>query len=220
VLAGWPGRLLEIYGLTEGGCTSILDVGAFPHKAHTVGQPAPGNDIRIIDEAGAQLPHGAVGELVGHSPAMMSGYFRNPAATAEFYWQAPDGRAFHRTGDVGMLDPDGFLVLLDRKKDIIISGGFNIYASDIERVLLDHEAVADAAVIGIASERWGETPLGLVVLREGIAMTTDALLAYVNARLGKLQRLSGVVLRESLPRSPAGKVLKQDLRAQYRDQPQ
>ena len=216
VVAHWPGRLLEIYGLTEGGCTAILDVVAHPDKAHSVGRPAPGNDIRIIDDAGTLLAPGEVGELVGRSPAMMSGYFRDSEATKAFYWHAPDGTVFHRTGDIGRFDADGFLVLLDRKKDVIISGGFNIYASDLEGVLMAHEAVSDATVIGVPSERWGETPLGLVVLREGAAVTGEALLDHVNARVGKLQRLSGIELRDSLPRSPAGKLLKQTLKAHYR----
>ena len=211
----WPGRLLEIYGLTEGGCTCILDVAAAPDKAHTVGKPAGGNDIRVIDEAGNPLPPGMPGEVIGRSPTMMSRYFGNPAATEAFYWRDPDGTLFHRTGDIGVFDAEGFLTLLDRKKDMIISGGFNIYASDLERELLDHPAVEDAAVIAVPSEQWGETPLGLVVLRAGADAEAADLLAWTNARVGKLQRLSAVELRASLPRSPAGKLLKPELKKPY-----
>lgn len=211
----WPGRLLEIYGLTEGGCTCILDVAAAPDKAHTVGKPAAGNDIRVIDDAGKLLQPGQPGELVGRSPAMMSRYFRNPAATEAFYWRDAEGTLFHRTGDIGAFDADGFLTLLDRKKDMIISGGFNIYASDLERTLLEHPDVEDAAVIAIPSDQWGETPLGLVVVKPQAAAAAPEILAWANARVGKLQRLSAVELRPSLPRSPAGKLLKPELKKPY-----
>jgi long-chain acyl-CoA synthetase len=211
----WPGRFFEIYGLTEGGCTCILDVSAFPHKAHTVGKPAAGNDIRIIDEEGQFLPAGMRGEIIGRSETMMSGYFRNEAANQAFYWRDGEGTVFHRTGDIGMFDEDGFLVLLDRKKDMIISGGFNIYATDLEDKLLSHPDVADAAVIAVPSEKWGETPLGLVVARQDSIVDPGALLEWTNAQLGKMQRLSGVELRHELPRSNVGKVLKQELRRPY-----
>lgn len=214
-VARWPGRFFEIYGLTEGGCTCILDVTAYPHKAHTVGRPAAGNDIRIIDEDGRFLPAGARGEIVGRSAAMMSGYFRNDAANQAFYWRDGEGNVFHRTGDIGSFDEDGFLVLLDRKKDMIISGGFNIYATDLEEKLLSHPDVADAAVIAVPSAQWGETPLGLVVAKRDATVDPVELLAWTNAQLGKMQRLSGVELRDALPRSNVGKVLKQDLRRPY-----
>jgi long-chain acyl-CoA synthetase len=211
----WPGRFFEIYGLTEGGCTCILDVTAFPDKAHTVGKPAMGNDICIIDEDGRFLPAGERGEIIGRSATMMSGYFRNETANDAFRWRGPEGAVFHRTGDVGMFDEDGFLVLLDRKKDMIISGGFNIYATDLEEKLLSHPAIADAAVIAVPSERWGETPLGLVVAREGAIVDPADILDWTNAQLGKMQRLSAVELRDALPRSNVGKVLKQELRQPY-----
>ena len=211
----WPGGFFEVYGLTEGGCTCILDVAAFPGKAHTVGRPAAGNDIRIIDEEGRFLPAGERGEIVGRSATMMSGYFRNASADEAFRWHDAGGTLFHRTGDIGMFDADGFLVLLDRKKDMIISGGFNIYASDLEDTLRAHPAVADAAVIAVPSAQWGETPLGLVVARGDAPVDPAALLAWANARLGRMQRLSAVELREDLPRSNVGKVLKQDLRRPY-----
>lgn len=215
VVARWPGRLLEVFGLTEGGCTCILDVGAAPDKAHTVGRPAPGNDVRVIDEAGRVLPPGEIGEVVGRSPTMMTRYFRNPEATEAFYWYDEAGNRFHRTGDIGRFDKDGYLTLLDRKKDVIISGGFNIYASDLEQRLLEHPDVEDAAVIGVPSEKWGETPLGLVVLRPGASTEPEAVLAWANGRVGKLQRLSAIERRASLPRSPAGKLLKNELKRPY-----
>lgn len=215
VVEKWPGRFLEVYGLTEGGCTCILDVGAHPDKLGTVGRPAPGHDIRIIGEDGNELPAGERGEIIGRSGTMMTGYFRNETANAAFVWTNRDGLTFHRSGDIGAFDADGFLTLLDRKKDMIISGGFNIYASDLENELLAHPAVAEAAVIAIPSETWGETPLGFVVLKKDVVETADNLLGWVNARVGKTQRLSGLEIRQALPRSTIGKVLKQDLRAPY-----
>ena len=215
VIDRWPGRLLEIYGLTEGGCTCILDVASAPDKAHTVGRPAAGNDIRIIDEAGNLLPVGQAGELVGRSPTMMSRYFGNPAATEAFYWRDADGTLFHRTGDIGAFDTEGFLTLLDRKKDMIISGGFNIYASDLERMLLEHPDIEDAAVIAVPSEQWGETPLGLVVVRPGAEANGADLLVWAHSRVAKLQRLSAIELRPTLPRSPAGKLLKPEMKKPY-----
>lgn len=215
IVQRWPGRLFEVFGLTEGGCTCILDAGATPHKAHTVGRPAPGNDVRIIDDEGRWLPAGQAGEVVGRSLTMMSRYFGNAAATEAFYWRDGESNVFHRTGDIGMFDEDGFLVLLDRKKDVIISGGFNIYASDLEHTLLAHPDVEDAAVIAVPSATWGETPLGLVVLRAGAEVSADWLLQWANTRVSKMQRLSAVELRPSLPRSPAGKLLKHEIRKPY-----
>jgi acyl-CoA synthetase (AMP-forming)/AMP-acid ligase II len=146
---------------------------------------------------------------------MMSGYFRNPDATQAFYWQDQNGTVYHRTGDIGVFDADGFLTLVDRKKDVIISGGFNIYASDLEEALLAHPDVADAAVIGVPSDKWGETPLGLVVARPESMLSPTALLDWANRKLGKMQRLSAIEMREELPRSAVGKVLKQELKRPY-----
>jgi acyl-CoA synthetase (AMP-forming)/AMP-acid ligase II len=215
ILARWPGRFIEIYGMTEGGCTCILDLAAFPEKAHTVGRPAAGNEIRVIDDQGEDLPRGERGEIIGRSPTMMSGYFRNEEANRAFYWRDRDGTLYHRTGDIGMFDEDGFLVLLDRKKDMIISGGFNIYASDLEEKLLAHPDVAEAAVIAVPSEKWGETPLGLVVARDGREVASNELLEWVNNQVGRTQRLSSVELRSALPRNNVGKILKQELRKPY-----
>jgi long-chain acyl-CoA synthetase len=215
IVEEWPGKFFEVYGLTEGGCTAILDAKAYPDKAHTVGKPAGGNDIRIIDEAGNFLPDGERGEIIGRSATMMSGYLNNEDANRAFYWRDGEGNLYHRTGDIGMFDADGFLVLLDRKKDMIISGGFNIYASDLEEQLLSHPLVAEAAVIAVPSEKWGETPLGLVVAKSGAALDPAEILDWTNARVGKMQRLSAVELRDALPRSNVGKVLKQDLRRPY-----
>jgi acyl-CoA synthetase (AMP-forming)/AMP-acid ligase II len=215
VLKRWPGALIEYYGMTEGGGTCILAAHEHPDKLHTVGQPAPDHDIRIIDEAGGELPAGATGEIVGHSAAMMNGYHNQPGKTLAAEWRDAAGKRFIRTGDVGRFDADGFLTLLDRKKDMVISGGYNIYPSDLEAVLLQHAEVAEAAVVGVHSARWGETPVAFAVLKTGSALSAADLLSWVNRRVGKTQRLAAVELAISLPRSAIGKVLKRELRDDY-----
>jgi acyl-CoA synthetase (AMP-forming)/AMP-acid ligase II len=216
VLARWPGGLVEFYGMTEGGGTCILRAHEHPDKLHTVGQPAPGHDIRLIDEDGRELPPGATGEVVGHSAGMMSGYHGQPAKTREAEWFDAGGKRFIRTGDVGHFDADGFLVLLDRRKDMIISGGFNIYPSDLEAVLRAHPAVADAAVVGVPSAEWGETPVAYVVRAAGAeASDAEALRRWANERVGRTQRLAALHWIDELPRSAIGKVLKRELRERH-----
>ncbi len=212
VLARWPGGLVEYYGMTEGGGTCILLAHERPDKLHTVGPPAEGHDIRLIDTDGREVGPGELGEVVGRSPAMMNGYRNAPAKTREAEWRDAEGRRFIRTGDIGRFDEDGFLVLLDRAKDMIISGGFNIYPSDLEAALLARPEVKEAAVVGAASAAWGETPVGFVVLREGASAEAEALRAAVNATLGKTQRLTALRIVAALPRSAIGKVLKRELR--------
>ncbi|MFL9824972.1 class I adenylate-forming enzyme family protein [Rhodoplanes sp. SY1] len=208
ILARWPGRFVEVYGVTEGGVTLILDATAHPDKLHTVGRPAPGNDVRLIGEDGREVALGETGEVVGRSPFMMTGYWRRPDADAALRWQAPDGRVYFRSGDLGAFDADGFLILQGRKKELIISGGFNVYPGDLEAVLLAHPDVAEAAVVGAASARWGETPYAFVVPHPGRQIEAGALREWANGRLGRIQRLAGVSVRDGLPRSPLGKILK------------
>jgi acyl-CoA synthetase (AMP-forming)/AMP-acid ligase II len=216
VLDRWPGGLVEYFGMTEGGGTCVLAAHLFPDKLHTVGQPAPLHDIRLIDDQGREVAQGELGEVVGWSPlAVMTGYHRQPAKTAEAEWFDAEGKRFIRTGDVGRFDSDGFLMLLDRKKDMIISGGFNIYPTDLEAVLLQHPAVREVAVVGVSSAQWGETPIAFVVLQAGASESAEQLRDFVNERVGKTQRLSGLSLIQSLPRGPIGKVLKRELRAEY-----
>ena len=212
VLARWPGGLIEFYGMTEGGGTCILEAHLHPDKLHTVGRPAEGSDIRLIDEGGREVAPGADGEVVGSSAGMMVGYHRQSEKTREAEWFAPDGKRFIRTGDIGRFDEDGFLILFDRKKDMVISGGFNIYPSDLEAVLRAHAAVADVAVVGVPSAQWGETPVAFVVRRPGDTTEADAMLQWANAQLGKTQRLAALRLIDELPRSAIGKVLKRELR--------
>ncbi|HVG03881.1 MAG TPA: class I adenylate-forming enzyme family protein [Burkholderiaceae bacterium] len=215
VLARWPGGLVEFYGMTEGGGTCILEAHRHPDKLHTVGRPAEGHDIRLIDDDGCVVPVGAAGEVVGHSPTMMTGYHNQPQRTREAEWYAPDGKRFIRTGDVGRFDAEGFLTLFDRKKDMIISGGFNIYSSDLEVQLLAHAAVDEAAVVGVPSVQWGETPVAFVVRDPQHDIAAADLREWINARVGKTQRVHDLICVDELPRNSIGKILKRELRERY-----
>ena len=206
--------LLELYGLTEG-LNTILRPEEVLRKAESVGTPGLGSDIRIIDDAGTELPRGQIGEIIGWGSGLMKGYHNRPEATADAIWMASDGRTYLKTGDIGRLDEDGFLYILDRKKDMILSGAFNVYPRDIEEVAAQHPEVADVTVIGIPDPRWDEVPLALVVPTPGSSPDVDDLKAWINERVGKHQRVAGVRIRESFPRNALGKVLKKELRAEY-----
>jgi acyl-CoA synthetase (AMP-forming)/AMP-acid ligase II len=216
VVRRWPGGLVEIYGMTEGGGSCLLRAHEFPNKLHTVGQPASGHDIRIIGDDGKEVARGEFGEVVGRSMSIMTGYHNQPKKTAEAEWFSPEGERFIRTGDVGRFDEDGFLVLGDRKKDMIITGGFNVYPSDIEAELGKHPAVAESAVVGIPSREWGETPAAFVVLRPGREIEAETLRQWLNGRVGKTQRLTYLSIVPVLPRSSIGKVLKRELRDSFK----
>ena len=212
VLKRMPGGLIEIYSMTEGGVVCLLPAHEFPGKLHTVGRPAPGSEMKVLDDEDNEVPPGTPGNLVGRSQTMMSGYKNRPDKTAEAQWTDPaNGDVWMRMGDIGRVDEEGFVELVGRAKDMIISGGFNIYPSDLESELEREGDVAEAAVVGIASQRWGETPIGFAVLRSG-ARDADAIMAAVNARLGKTQRLSALYAIDEMPRSHIGKLLKTDLR--------
>ncbi|MBP6901441.1 MAG: acyl--CoA ligase [Burkholderiaceae bacterium] len=217
VLKRWPGGLTEYYGMTEGGGSCILYCHLNPDKLHTVGQPAEGHDMRLIDEEGRELPRGpeVMGEIVGRSASMMTGYQNQPEKTREAEWFDASGQRFIRTGDVGRFDADGFLILMDRRKDMVISGGFNIYPSDLEAVLRGHPDVADVAVVGVPSAEWGETPVAYVVPRTGSASSEADIRSWMNERVGKTQRLHALRFINELPRSAIGKVLKRELREAF-----
>jgi long-chain acyl-CoA synthetase len=216
ILKRWPGGLVEIFGMTEGGGACILEAHRFPHKLHTVGRPASGHDIRIIDEQGREVARGELGEVVGSSSATMIGYHNQPSLTRAAEWYDATGKRFIRTGDIARFDEDGFLILMDRKKDMIISGGFNIYPSDLETVAREHPDVAEVAVVGVPSTRWGETPVGFVVLKPGAKTAAEELRTWINSRVGKTQRLAVLEVRDSLPRGSIGKILKRELRDAYK----
>ena len=211
VLRRWPGGLIEWYGMTEGGGSCQLIAHEHPDKLHTVGQPMEGHDMRIIGAQGGYAKQGEVGEVVGRSTSMMTGYHNKLAQTADAEWWSPEGERFIRTGDLASMDADGFVTLVGRKKDMIISGGFNIYPVDLEEILAQHAAVREAAVIGVPSREWGETPVGFVVLQPNAEVGGDELRMFANQQLGKTQRLSEVRVIAELPRSAIGKILKREL---------
>ena len=218
-LRRWPGKLFEYYGMTEGGVGCQLECHDFPNKLHTVGRPRAGTEVVMIDENGKVLPNGELGEIVGTSAAMMEGYYGLPEKSREIEWFDEQGRRWLRTGDVGRFDEDGFIVLGDRKKDMIISGGFNIYPSDIEAELAQHPDVRECSVIGVPSREWGETPVAYVVARDASRNPAELgaeVKAWLNGRVGKTQRVADLVMVDSLPRSEIGKVLKRDLREMYK----
>ena len=207
-------KLIELYGFSEGFATMLK-----PHhpesKFDTVGTPVLGFEIRILDDAGNELPRGQVGEIAGYGAGLMKEYNNRPDATAELIWRDERGRSFVRSGDIGRMDEDGFLTIVDRKKDMIVSGGFNVFPTDLEAVVAGHPGVLDVTVIGIPHERWGETPLALVIRRPDTAVEGDEIMAWANARLARHQRLGALEFRDAFPRNALGKVLKKDLRSPY-----
>ncbi|MFN9633905.1 MAG: class I adenylate-forming enzyme family protein [Erythrobacteraceae bacterium] len=212
VLARMPGGLIEIYSMTEGGVVCLLACHEFPDKLHTVGRPAPGSELKVVDDEDCEVPPGTPGNMIGRSLTMMSGYKNRPDKTAEAQWIDPaTSEVWMRMGDIGRVDAEGFVELVGRAKDMIISGGFNIYPSDLEAELLKEPGVTEAAVVGLPSRKWGESPVGFGVLKDGAA-DPPAIMAAVNARLGKTQRLAALHPIAEMPRSHIGKLLKSDLR--------
>jgi long-chain acyl-CoA synthetase len=205
-----PGRFYELYGLTEGFMT-VLDRNDAVRKAGSVGAPIGFYEMRILDPDERELPPGQVGEICGRGPLMMAGYYKRPDLTAA---AIVDG--WLHSGDLGYVDEDGYLFLVDRKKDMIISGGVNVYPRDIEEVTVQHEAVREVAVFGVRDSRWGETPVAAVILTEPGAVGARDLLEWINARVGaKFQRVSDVVIVDDFPRNVAGKTLKRVLQERY-----
>jgi len=205
-----PDRFYELYGLTEGFMT-VLDKTHYAAKPTSVGLPQPFFEMRIVNERGKDLGPGEIGEIVGRGPALMPGYYKRPDLTSQ---AIVDG--WLHTGDLGYVDKDGFLYLVDRKKDMIISGGTNVFPKDIEEIIVQHPAVREAAVFGIPSEKWGETPLAAIILREPGTITAEELCRWINQRVdAKNQRVHAVTILEDFPRSTAGKTLKRVLREPY-----
>ena len=206
----FPDRLYELYGLTEGFVT-ILDRDDAPRKTGSVGVPPAFFEIRILDDDGRDVVKGAVGEITGRGPLMMPGYYKRPDLTAQ---AIVDG--WLRTGDLGRLDDDGFLYLVDRKKDLIISGGANVFPRDIEEVIVRHPAVKEAAVFGVPDPKWGEAPIAAVVFRDGASVPEEDLRNWINANVeARFQRVRDVVRYDEFPRNAAGKTLKREMRERF-----
>ncbi|MDZ4165330.1 MAG: AMP-binding protein [Smithellaceae bacterium] len=205
-----PGRLYDLYGLTEGFLT-ILDRRDAGAKSGSVGIPPAFYDLRICDDQGNDVPAGTVGEIVGRGPILMPHYYKRPDLTRE---AIREGWLF--TGDLGYVDEEGFLYLVDRKKDMIISGGVNVYPRDIEEIIVQHPVVSEAAVFGVPSDKWGEMPVAAITLKKTGAIAAEDLKTWINENVSaKFQRVQEVILLDQLPRNIAGKVLKRVMREEY-----
>jgi fatty-acyl-CoA synthase len=181
-------------------------------RLSSAGRPTPLTTVAIMDGEGHLLGAGQRGEIVARGPLVMAGYYKNPQASAE---AARHG--WHHTGDIGYLDQDNYLFIVDRAKDMIITGGFNVYSAEVEQVLLAHPAVQDCAVIGLPDEKWGERVTTVVQLRPGQSVTEAEVRSFVKERLGGVKAPKQVEVWPDLPRSKVGKVLKVDIKARFRD---
>jgi long-chain acyl-CoA synthetase len=213
---------IQGYGLTEttGAVVHLLPEDHDPsgpraHRLLSAGQPMPGVEVRVVDtRTGHDRAAGDVGEIWLRSPQIMHAYWNRPQETAEVL----DAEGWFRTGDAGYLDDDGYLYINDRVKDMIISGGENVYPGQVENVLMSHPGIADVAVIGVPSERWGETPKAVVVAADAASPTAAEIIEYCRARLASYKCPTSVDFVAALPRNPAGKILKRELRAPYWEQ--
>jgi fatty-acyl-CoA synthase len=209
VLDVFPGLwFADAYGLTETvSSDTFLPYADMARKLGSVGKPLPHNRIRVVDDEGVDVPPDALGEIVIRGPKVFGGYWKDPEATAKAF-----RAGWFRTGDIGRLDAEGFLYIEDRKKDMIVSGGENIATPEVERVLYEHPAVLEAAVIGHPDARWGEVPHAFVVLRPGATLDADEVVEFCRARLARFKVPRYVDVVPVLPRTPSGKVLKRELR--------
>ncbi|MET0999989.1 MAG: long-chain-fatty-acid--CoA ligase [Marmoricola sp.] len=218
-LEAWPDtEFIQVYGLTElcGVITHLMPEAhrdeAHPERLVSAGQCIPGAEVKVVDPATLEeLPTGENGELWFRTPQLMTGYLNRPEDTAEVITE--DG--WFRTGDMGKVDADGFVYVEDRLKDMIISGGENIYSPEIERVLAEHPSVMEVAIIGVPDDRWGESVKAVVSLKPGTEATEDELIALCRESLASFKCPKSVDLHEALPRNPTGKILKRDLRKPY-----
>ena len=203
-------RICDAYGWTETGWLTICRHADLMRGKRCVGQAAFGCEIAILDGDGNELPAGTVGEVHAANPVPFLGYYGNPSATEA----ARHGR-WESGGDMGVLDEEGFLTLVDRKNDMIISGGENIYPAEIERVLAEHPDVLEVAAVGVADARWGESPRACVVLRRGARLTSEEVLGFCDGRLARYKHPRSVAFVDALPRNAMGKVLRRELRDRF-----
>jgi len=208
-------RLVEGYGLTE--TSGVVSTNPYEgeNRIGTIGQPIPGTRIRLLDkdDPARDAPDDEPGELAIQGPQVMRGYWRRPEAAASAFAERPDGR-WLRTGDVAAIDPDGYLRIVDRIKDMIAVGGFKVFPSQVEAVFEDHPAVKEVLVIGVPDAYRGEVPRAYVTLNKGAAISADDLRDWCNARIGKHERVDAVVVRDSLPKTMIGKLDRKALRAE------
>jgi fatty-acyl-CoA synthase len=180
-------------------------------RLSSAGRPAPLVTVAILDEHGTVLPRGQTGEICVRSSLVMAGYYKNDEATAE-----ASAHGWHHTGDIGLLDDDNYLFIVDRAKDMIITGGFNVYSIEVEQAVMEHPAVQDCAVVGQPDDKWGERVVAVLQLRDGASVTADELTAFVKQRIGSVKAPKQVEIWADLPRSKVGKVLKSEIVATLR----
>ena len=212
-------KFWQAYGLTEttGAVVNLApadhDVnGPNRHRLRSCGLPGPGVGLKIVDpDTGGECPQGEVGEIWLSGPQIMKGYWNMPEETAK----SINAEGWFRSGDAGYVDADGYVYIHDRVKDMIVSGGENVYPAEVENVLMSHPAIADCAVIGVPHDRWGETAKAMVVKKADVEVTEQEIIDFARERLAKFKCPTSVEWLEALPRNPSGKVLKKDLRAPY-----
>jgi long-chain acyl-CoA synthetase len=208
------GKMVEAYGLTETGPAASMDPVHQP-RAHSIGVPLPDTDIKIVDaDTGTkELATGEIGEIIIKGPQVMKGYWKMPTETANALRTGPDGQPeWFYSGDIGYVDEDGYFHITDRKKDLIIAGGYNIYPADVEAALFEHPKVKEAAVVGVPDPRRGETVKAFVVLKGGETATEEELIAFSRERLAAYKAPRIIEFRDDLPKSIIGKVLRRMLR--------
>jgi long-chain acyl-CoA synthetase len=201
------GRLMEGYGLTEASPVVSAHRLSGVRKLGSVGQPIPGVEVAIVDDADRPLPAGEPGEVCVRGPNVMLGYYRLPDETAKAL-----RNGWLHTGDVGRVDEDGFLYIVERKKDLIIRGGFNIYPREVEEVLYAHPQIAEAAAFGVPDPLMGEEVVAFVALKPGATADADDVISFCQARLAKFKCPKQVRFVAALPKSPIGKILRKELR--------
>ncbi len=203
--------LFELYGNTEGVAT-ILRPWQFSNGVDSVGDAITTGEIAIVNDDGKVVGAGEIGEIVGRSPLMSSGYFQRDDLNKALFWEDERSQQFVRSGDLGEINNDGLLLLRGRKKDMIVSGGINVYPADIESTLLKHPDINGAAVIGTSHPRWGETPHAFVTVRPNSNASQESLLEWANQTLNKHQRLDGIDVIADFPRNALGKIVKGELK--------
>lgn len=205
-----PGKFYELYGVTEGFLT-VLDKYDYAKKPSSVGATPRFFDMRIVNDSKEDVEIGEIGEIIGRGPMLMTEYYKRPDLTQQ---TIIDGWLY--TGDLGYMDEEGFLYLVDRKKDMIKSGGISVFPRDIEEVIVQHPAVREAAVFGVSDEKWVETPVAAVILKEKNTISSEELQNWINEHVSaKYQRVSKVIIMEDFPRNIAGKILKRVMRDEY-----
>jgi long-chain acyl-CoA synthetase len=199
--------VLEGYGLTETSPVASFNQLDRPRKAGSIGTPIAGVEMKVVDDRGSELPRGEVGEIVIRGYNVMKGYWKRPDATAE----AIDADGWFKTGDLARIDEDGYFFIVDRKKDMLIRGGYNVYPREVEDVIYEHPAIREAAVIGVPHEELGEEVAAVVSLKPGAAITPEEVRDYVKERVAAYKYPRHVWLVDDLPKGPTGKILKREI---------